>query len=105
MDTTAAAHHWAITNIGGEPGRHHGGVAATHPDAWTQALAAGRAALLAGDLYTLAVVVDDENPAALYSPARDGHGALDPVDVTADLVEIYQNATAGGVADQIIAVP
>jgi hypothetical protein len=92
---TANAHRWAITNIGGE----------THPEAWTRALAAGRAALLAGELDTLAITVDDEDPAALYSPARDERGALDPADVTAVLVEIHQNATAAMLADRLVAGP
>jgi len=101
---TANAHRWAIKNIG-DPGQHRAGVAATHSDAWVQALAAGRAALLGGDLDTLAVIVDDEDPAALYSPARDEHGVLDAADVTADLVEIHQNATAAVLADRLVAGP
>jgi len=39
------------------------------------------------------------------SPARDEHGALDPADVTADLVEIHQNATAAALADRLVAGP
>ena len=102
---TANAHRWAITNIGGDPGQQRAGVAETHPEAWTRALAAGRAALLAGELDTLAITVDDEDPAALYSPARDERGALDPADVTAVLVEIHQNATAAMLADRLVAGP
>jgi hypothetical protein len=102
VNTTAPATHWAITAIG-DPGAHRAGTAATHTDAWTQALAAGRAALLAGELDTLAVTVDDDQPTAFYDPGRDNHGDLDPADVTADLVEIHQTGTAGELADQLIA--
>jgi hypothetical protein len=102
MNTTAPAHRWSISAIG-DPGAHRAGIAATHSDAWTQALAAGRAALLAGELKTLAVTVDDDQPIAFYSPGRDERGELDPAEVTADLVEIHQTGTASELADQLIA--
>lgn len=87
----------------GNSSTYRAGAAGTHTDVWTQALAAARAALLAGELDTLAVTVDDDQPTALYDPGRDEPGELDPADVTADLVEIHQNATAGELADQLIA--
>jgi hypothetical protein len=102
MNTTAPAHYWSITAIGGSDA-HRVGTADTHTDAWTHALAAGRTALLAGQLDTLAVTVDDDQPTAFYSPGRDEHGDLDPAEVTADLVEIHQTGTAGELADQLIA--
>lgn len=104
MNTRTSVHHWTITAIGGT-GQHRSGTAGVYADAWTQALAAGRTALLAGELDTLAVTVDDDQPAAFYNPARDEHGTLDPADVTADLVEMQQRATAGELADQLVAGP
>jgi hypothetical protein len=94
-------HSWAVAAIDGPA--HHWGTADSNAEAWMLALAAGRAALLAGDLDTLAVTVDDEMPTALYAPARDECGSLDPADVTADLVETYQDMTAGEVADRLVA--
>lgn len=47
----------------------------------------------------LAVTVDDDELTALYSPAREEHGALDPTEVTAALVELHQAGTAAEVAD------
>lgn len=66
---------------------------------------ASPATLLAGDLDTLAVTVDDQHPSALYTPGRDEHGALDPAQVTAALVEIHQAVTAGDLADQVTGGP
>jgi hypothetical protein len=102
MNTTAQAHPWSVAAIG-DSSPHSAGTAATHTHAWTQALAAGRVALLAGELDTLAVTVDDDQPTTFYSPGRDEHGDLDPADITTDLVEIHQNATAGELADQLAA--
>jgi hypothetical protein len=56
------------------------------------ALAAARAALLAGDLDTLAISING-NLEALLDPARGYAGTLDVEDVNAALVEIYQSAT------------
>ncbi|MQA15230.1 MAG: hypothetical protein GEV09_13990 [Pseudonocardiaceae bacterium] len=100
--TTANSHYWAITAIGADTPAHRAGTAATRTETWTHALAAGRAALLAGELATLAVTVDDEHPSALYDPARDSCGALDPAQVTAALVEIHQAVTAGDLAAQLV---
>jgi hypothetical protein len=80
---------------------HRAGTAATRTEAWTRALAAGRAALLAAELGTLAVTVDDDVPTAHYTPGRDELGALDPAQVTAALVEIHQAVTAGELAEQL----
>jgi hypothetical protein len=92
---------WAIADIDGPA--HRSGTADSNAEAWMLALAAGRAALLAGDLDTLAVTVDDDIATVLYDPARDEHGKLDPADVTADLVETYQESIAGDVAVQLVA--
>jgi hypothetical protein len=101
--TTANTHHWAITSISGiGTPAHRAGTAATRTQAWTHALAAGRAALLAGELDTLAVTVDDDVPTALYDPARHEHGALDPAQVTTALVEIHQAVTAGELAAGVL---
>ena len=102
MTPTMNAHRWSITNIGGDPGQHRAGVAATHTAAWTQALAAGRAALLAGEIGTLAITVDDEYPTAFYTPGRDGRGLLDPAQLTAALVDLHQAGTAAEIADQLV---
>jgi hypothetical protein len=104
MTTAMQTHHWAITSISGiGTPAHRAGTAATHTEAWTHALAAGRAALLAAELGTLAVTVDDDVPTALYDPARHEHGVLDPAQVTAALVEIHQAVTAAELADQLTA--
>jgi hypothetical protein len=70
--------------------------------AWLAALAASRAALLSGHLATVAVYLGGELE-ALYEPARDSQGAPDAATITADLVDMYQSATAPAVADQMIA--
>jgi hypothetical protein len=104
MTTAIQAHHWGITSIGGiGTPAHRAGTAATRTQAWTHALAAGRAALLAGELDTLAVTVDDDVPTAHYTPGRDEHGVLNPAQVTAALVEIHQVVTAGELAEQLAA--
>lgn len=106
MTTTPAnTHHWAITTIGTGTPAHRTGSAATHTDAWTHALATGQAALLAGELATLAVTVDDTHPRVLYDPARDDNGALDPAQVTAALVELHQAVTAADLAHQLATGP
>jgi hypothetical protein len=100
--TTTHSHPWTITSISGiGTPAHRAGTAPTHTEAWTHALAAGRAALLAAEVDTLAVTVDDEVPTALYTPGRDELGALDPAQVTAALVEIHQAVTAGELAAQL----
>ncbi|MPZ64539.1 MAG: hypothetical protein GEU83_03140 [Pseudonocardiaceae bacterium] len=102
---TTDTHRWAVTTIaaaGTDHPLYHAGTSATRTEAWTQALAAGRAALLNGDLDTLAIGVDDEHPSALYTPARDTHGGLDAAQVTAALVEIHQAVTAVDLADQLV---
>lgn len=101
--STNHVHRWTIAAVEGGGPPHRSGTAASHAEAWLQALATGRAALLAGALESLAVAVGDDRPTALYSPARDERGALDPADVTADLVEIHQDVTAGEVADRLVA--
>jgi len=103
MTATRNTHRWTITNIGGDPGQHHAGVAATYTEAWTRALAAGRVALLAGEIDTLAVAVDDDRPTGFYTPGRDERGLLDPAQVTAALVDLHQAGAAAEIADQLIA--
>jgi hypothetical protein len=78
---------------------------ANDAEAWSQALA-GRAALVAGDLDTLAATIDDDPLCSvLYSPARHDHGALDPAEVTAALLEIHQIATIGDLTDMLTQPP
>lgn len=64
------------------------GTAASEAQAWTEAMQARAAALLAGTVRHLAIAVDDEIPTFGYSPGRDRHGHLDPVRVTGDLAEL-----------------
>jgi hypothetical protein len=75
----------------------------SHAAAWTAALRAGRTALLAGELDSLAVTIDDHHCGALYTPARDLHGCIDPDQLTATLIDLHQAATAGELADQLVA--
>ncbi|MQA12810.1 MAG: hypothetical protein GEV09_01185 [Pseudonocardiaceae bacterium] len=106
--TTTQRHRWAVTTItepGAQTTAHRAGTTATRTEAWTHALAAGRAALLAGELDTLAITVDDDHASALYTPARDTGGALATAQITAALVEIHQAVTAGDLADQLTATP
>jgi hypothetical protein len=64
------------------------GAAATVAQAWTEAMHAGAAALLAATIRHLAIAVDDEIPTFGYSPGRDRAGHLDPAHVSHDLVEL-----------------
>lgn len=64
------------------------GVAASEAQAWTEAMQAGVAAMLAGGIRHLAIAVDDEIPTFGYSPGRDRHGRLDPVHVSHELTEL-----------------
>src|SRR4051812_4367017 len=93
---------WTISSAGDWTETHRHGRASTRADAWLAALAAGRAALLTGDLVDIAIAVDDALPTALYFPARNEDGTLDPIEVTAAFVEIYQGETAADVAARII---
>lgn len=65
---------WYVASVGNWHRPHRSGSAATRAEAWIAALAAGRAALLAGELDDLAVAVNDAVPLAHYHPARDGDG-------------------------------
>ena len=104
MTTTASAYSWAITAIGDQIiNPYRAGRASDHAAAWTAALRAGRTALLAGELDTLAVTVGDHHCDALYSPARDCHGRIDPDQLTVALVDLHQAATAVELADQLTA--
>ena len=47
------------------------------------------------------MTVDDWLLTALYSPARDAAGRVDPDEVTTDLVAIYQCQTADATATAI----
>jgi hypothetical protein len=102
MTTTASAYDWAITDIGAQTTTpHRAGRATNHAAAWTAALRAGRAALLAGELDTLAVTIGDQHCGALYTPARDPHGHINPEQLTSALVDLHQAATADELADQL----
>ena len=104
MTTTATAYDWAITAIGDQTTTpHRAGHATSHAAAWTAALRAARIALLAGELDTLTVTIGDQHCGALYTPARDLHGRIDPDQLTATLIELHQAATAGELADQLVA--
>ncbi|MBV8994454.1 MAG: hypothetical protein JO287_12340 [Pseudonocardiales bacterium] len=61
----------------------------------------GRTALLTGELDTLAVTIGEQHCSALYTPARDQHGHINPDQLTAALTELHQAATASDVADQL----
>jgi hypothetical protein len=65
-------HRWATSGTGADT-ELRGGGAATITHAWTAALAAGRAALLAGELHTLAVTINGQFE-ALHTPGRDRAG-------------------------------
>ncbi|MGH3779902.1 MAG: hypothetical protein ACRDRO_04525 [Pseudonocardiaceae bacterium] len=95
--TTTGPVSWAITAIGSDTAVTSA-EAADHTAAWTAALRAARTALLTGQLDTLAVTIGDNHCGALYSPARDQHGRLDPTTLTTGLVELHQAATAGEIA-------
>jgi hypothetical protein len=101
MTTTETTYHWAIATIGADSRPHRTGAATTHSAARLRALAAGRAALLAGELDDVAFTVDDDIPTALYTPAGEP-GDYDAADITEDLLEIYQGMTAGGIIDQLV---
>ena len=95
--STTHQHRWAISAIGSAV-KHGAGTAPTATDAWTAALTVGRAALLTGDVDTLAVVIDGEIE-ALYDPGRD---LADAAAITAALVEMHRSATAYLVADLLV---
>ncbi|MGH3528532.1 MAG: hypothetical protein ACRDRF_06160 [Pseudonocardiaceae bacterium] len=95
--TTTEPVSWAITTIGSDTAVASA-EAADHTTAWTAALRAARAALLTGELPTVAVTIGEDHCGALYSPARDEHGRIDPTALTAGLVELHQAATAGEIA-------
>ncbi len=95
--TITAPVSWTIAAIGSDTVTDSA-QAADHTTAWTAALRAARAALLTGDLDTLAVTIGDNHGGALYCPARDEHGHIDPHALTASLVDLHQAATAGEIA-------
>ncbi|MGD9525191.1 hypothetical protein [Pseudonocardia sp.] len=94
-------HRWAISSDPTGDRVLCEGSATSNAEAWLAALSAGRIALLDGTVTDLAVTVDDWLPTALYSPARDAAGRVDPDEVTADLVTIYQCRTADATAAAI----
>ncbi len=98
MNTTQE-HRWSITAISATT-VHRQGVASGLPYTWTEALTAGRVALLAGELDTLAVSIDGELE-AMHTPGLTTDGTLDPQDLTAALVEIHQCVTAHLLAEQL----
>lgn len=98
--TSLINHRWSIAPVESDT-THREGAAATLPDAWIAALAAGRAALLAGDLNTLAISID-ETLEVLLDPGRDDTGVLDSTVVTAELVQIYQSVTVDHVIDRLV---
>lgn len=102
--TTLAPIPWIITAIGSTTAVASAH-AADHTAAWTAALRAARSALLTGELDTLAVTIGDDHCGALYTPARDDHGHVNPHQLTATLIDLHQAATAGELADQLTTPP
>jgi hypothetical protein len=96
---TDQQHSWRIAGIC-DSTTYRVGVAASLREAWTAALAAGRTALLSGQLDDLAASIDGELE-ALHSPGRNRAGELDPAELTADLVETFQSATVSEVIYQL----
>ncbi len=87
MTTTASAYDWAITDIGTQTTTpHRAGRATTHAAAWTAALRAGRTALLAGELDTLAVTIGDQHCGALYTGVQR---VLDPDPAAASVCAVH----------------
>lgn len=80
---------------------HRAGRASSHAAAWTAALRTARTALLAGELDTLAVTIGDDHCGALYAPARDQDGHINPDQLTAALIDLHQAATAAELADKL----
>lgn len=95
--STPTGFSWAVAAIEHDAPAHRTGHTDTHPAAWTAALAAGRAALLAGQLDTLAVRINGQLDAT-YDPGRDEYGRLDEAAVTRALVDLHQAATGRDVA-------
>ncbi len=102
MTTTPVS--WTITAIGSDTVAA-AAEAADHTAAWTAALRAAHIALLAGELGTLAVTVGNNHCGALYNPARDEHGCLDPEQLLTALIDLHDAATASELADQLTAPP
>jgi hypothetical protein len=86
--TPRRGHRWLMSEDSAGLFPMRTGAAATEAQAWTEAMHAGAAALLAGTIRHLAIAVDDEIPIFGYSPGRDRHGHLDPTDVSHDLTEL-----------------
>jgi hypothetical protein len=101
---TTAPVSWTITAVGSDTvtAAAH---APDHTAAWTDALRAARTALLTGDLDTLAVTIGNNHCGALYTPARDHHGHIDPDQLTATLIDLHHAATADNLADQLTSSP
>ncbi len=86
--TPRPGHRWLMSEDSAGLFPVRTGTAATEAQAWTEAIHAGTAALLAGSIRHLAIAVDDEIPTLGYSPGRDRHGHLDPAHVSHDLTEL-----------------
>jgi len=100
--TTIPPVSWAITAIGSDTAVASAD-ATDHTTAWTAALRAARTALLTGELDTVAVTIGEDHCGALYRPARDEHGRIDPTALTTGLLELHQAASAGELATQLTA--
>ncbi|MGI8816113.1 MAG: hypothetical protein ACR2G2_12790 [Pseudonocardia sp.] len=86
--TPRPGHRWLMSEDSAGLFPVRTGTTATEAQAWTEAIHAGTAALLAGSIRHLAIAVDDEIPTLGYSPGRDRHGHLDPAHVSHDLTEL-----------------
>ena len=92
-------HHWSISLIG-DPITHRGGSVATRPQAWLAALAVGRTALLSGQL-AIPAASGDGQLEALLDPGPNV-GVPDAAAVMAELLQMYQSATADGQLERLI---
>jgi len=86
---------WLISDNSAGLYPERAGVARSAAEAWSAALAAGRAALLTGSIRHLAIAIDDEIPQLTYSPSRDCNGHLDPTRVSHDLDDLLLDVIRG----------
>lgn len=99
--TTPTPVPWAITAIGSDTVVDSAD-APDHTAAWTAALRAAHTALLTGELDTLAITINNHRD-ALYTPARDHHGRIEPDQLTAALIDLHHAATTSDLAHQLTA--
>lgn len=86
--TPPRRHRWLVAEDSAGLFPVRTGATATESQAWTEAMHAGAAALLAGTIRDLTIAVDDEIPTFGYSPGRDRHGHLDATHVNHEITEL-----------------